>query len=84
MNDDIPRDSRSEAPEIAMDLTRDDASIHRDLRSRWPRMAGMWWELEPGEESGWVYSGSNKILAKLTHVVDDTPGQPRRTRRRQP
>jgi len=61
------RDPRSDAPELALDLSRPDAAIHRDLRARWPRDPGMWWELEPDSKSGWVYSASNRILAKLVH-----------------
>jgi hypothetical protein len=62
------RDSRASAPEIAMDLSRPTGKIHFDLRQRWPRMVGMWWELESGEKSGWVYDGNDRILAKLVHV----------------
>lgn len=63
-----PRDPRSEAPHLGMDLSRDTATIHGDLRARWPHASGMWWELDPDETSGWVYAGDNRILAKLVHV----------------
>ena len=63
-----PRDPRSDAPTLALDLSRADNVIHRDLRARWPRDPGMWWELETDEQSGWVYSASNKILARLVHA----------------
>jgi hypothetical protein len=64
-SNDPVRDPRAAAPVIAMDLTRPDSVIHADLRDRWPRDPGMWWELETDEKSGWVYNASGRILAKL-------------------
>lgn len=64
------RDPRWAAPEIGMDLSRIDIAIDEEIRRRWPD-PGVWWELEPGDQAGWVYSDDNHILAKLVHV---TPG----------
>jgi hypothetical protein len=63
----IVRDARDDAPIIALDFLRSDALIHRDLRKRFPRVIGLWWELDESNKTGWAYSGSNRILAKLIH-----------------
>jgi hypothetical protein len=60
-----PRDPRAGAPVIGMDLTRSGAEIHSDLRARFPRVIGLWWELEEDERSGWVYDGSSHVRARL-------------------
>ncbi|HTP97953.1 MAG TPA: hypothetical protein VMN56_01425 [Casimicrobiaceae bacterium] len=64
------RDPRDEAPVIGMDLHRSTEAIHADLRERFPRVAGLWWELEEDERGGWVYNGSNYVLAKMAHVKE--------------
>jgi hypothetical protein len=70
---DTPRDPRSDAPVIVMDLSRNDDAIHRDLRARWPQDPFMWWELDPSEQTGWVYSRSNRILARIVQAVRVRP-----------
>jgi hypothetical protein len=56
-----------------MDLSRPTEDIHGDLRARWPRDPYLWWELEPDEQTGWVYSHGNRVLAKLVHVAGLKP-----------
>jgi hypothetical protein len=67
------RDPRARAPDLAVDLTRPDDAIHRDLRDRWPREVNLWWELDPDERSGWVYGDRMRILARLVHHQDVHP-----------
>lgn len=52
-----------------MDLSRPTDDIHRDLRARYPREPGMWWELDEGDRTGWVYGGDSRVLARLEHAV---------------
>jgi len=67
-NSHAPRDPREDAPVIGMDLSRPTKKIERDLIARFhPR--SFWWELETDEKSGWVYTPSSHILAKLVHVA---------------
>ena len=63
------RNPRSEAPIVTMDLSRPTDDIHADLRARWPRQTGLWWELDEGEAAGWVYGGDDRVLARLQHAV---------------
>jgi len=58
------RDGLAQAPELAIDLQRPTDAIHRDLRTKWPTVIDLWWELDEDDRTGFVYSG-NKILAKL-------------------
>lgn len=68
-NDSIgPRDPRWDAPVVGLDLRRSIEAIHADLRARYPRVVGLWWELEPDEKSGWVYTGSSHIVCKLVQT----------------
>lgn len=60
------KDLRSHATDLLMDLSRDTVTIHLDLKDRWPRES-IWWELEPGEKTGWVYGDKDRILVKLVH-----------------
>lgn len=63
------RNPRSKAEHLAIDMTKTDAQIQRELRARWPRVVDLWWELEPDAKSGWVYSGA-RVLAKLVHCAE--------------
>ena len=63
-----PRDPRGDAPVVGMDLLRPTTAIERDLRLQFPTRS-FWWELETDEKSGWVYTSSSHVLAKLVHVA---------------
>ena len=67
--EDRDRNPRSEAEHMSIDMTKPDIEIQRALRARWPRVINLWWELEPDEKSGWVYSGA-QVLAKLIHYAE--------------
>jgi hypothetical protein len=70
MREETPiRDARANAPVVVMDLSRPTEDIHADLRARYPRVVGLWWELDEGDKTGWVYAGDNRILAKLEHAT---------------
>ena len=62
-----PRDPRGDAPVIGMNLFRSTEEINYDLKQKYPDHPYLWWELETDEKTGWVYSSSSHILAKLVH-----------------
>lgn len=73
MQEDV-RDPRGAARELALDLSRSVSKIDRDLRNEFPQHAStLWWELDEGDKSGWVYKADNHILAKLVHVGSTKP-----------
>jgi len=59
------RDRRTPSLVIGLDLSRPHGAIRTDLRRLFPNEAGIRWKLDAGRERGWVYNGSDFVLARL-------------------
>lgn len=67
------RNARAQAPTVALDTTNKDETLQRQIRALYPRVIDLHWELEDGDKTGWIYSGS-RVLAKIVHISGAHPG----------